>query len=377
MVKKVLPILILFVMLLNACQNLPLVQEGTSTPFVVEIPQTPTTSETTIAPEIESSPTISPTATTIPEYDMLSPEILARLQVVVTMKTESPVSMTWSADSKKLGVLSVNGFSIFSAENGALLKSIVLSDPYRLLDASISRELVAVTTDQQSVEFRSMDTGDVVSTLTPDELFLSGSFHPDGYEFLLTSGYDIAAEIWDIEANQLVNTIDGFETAAPVYNARFNDQANSLIWTARGTVQVYDLQTGEFGAVMGHEDFVSSSDLAPNGKMLAAASLGTVDGNFRPIVRLWDAYGGQILGDIPNGDMVANAVHFSPDGTMLLFADSSGVSIWLVQGQNQLWQLPAQGSPIRDARFSPDNKAIALVDDDGNLQILRAVQMQY
>ena len=374
MVKKNLSIFILFILVVSACQNVPQTPQATVTSYDLVETETLLSEVDTATPAIEDTPTSVETATAIPEYAILEPDTLNRLQQVASATVQSPVSISWSADSQKIGVLSVSGFSIYSAENGALLKSITLSDPYRLLDASISREEVAVTTDQQTVEFRSMDTGDVVSSFTTDELFLSGSFSPDGFEFITTSGYSITAQIWDIETGQLVNTVEGFETAAPVYNARYNDQGTGLIWTARATVQVYDLQSGQFGAVMGHEEFVSSSDLAPNGRLLAAAAAGTIDGDYQPLIRLWDAFGGQILGDLQNGDSIANHVHFSPDGTMLLVAENADASIWSVQDQTRIWQLPAQGSSIRDARFAPDRKAIVTVADDGNLLILRVIK---
>jgi WD40 repeat protein len=242
------------------------------------------------------------------------------------------------------------------------------------MDASIEREIIAVTTDQQSVEFRSMDTGEVLSTLKPDEMFLSGTFRPDGFGFLLSSAYSIAAEEWDIETNQLITKLEGFETAAPVYNARYNDQGTSIIWTARGTVQVYDVKMAEMGAVLGHEDFVNSSDLAPNGRMLAAATLGTVNGEFKPIVRLWDAFGGQVLADLPNGEAVASHVRFSPDGTLLVISSGTQASIWQVQSQTNIWQVASQGGTMRDAKISPDGKTLAIIAENGTLQFMRILK---
>jgi WD40 repeat protein len=325
-------------------------------------------------PQLEPSATSQPSPTAIPEYDEISLENLEDLMVAASAESESPVTIHWSKDSERVGVVGVNSFSIYSAAQGALLKSIVLAEPYYLMDASIEREMVAVTTDQQAVEFRSMDTGEVLSTLKPEEMFLNGQFRPDGYGFLLSSAYTIAAQEWDIETNQLFNQIEGFQTAAPVYAARYSDQGSSIIWVARGTVQVYDLQAGQFGAVMGHEDFVNSSDLAPNGRILAAATLGTVEGEFMPIVRLWDAFGGQILKDIPTGESIASRVHFSPDGSLLIVAAGTEVNIWQVETYAKVWQYTLSGGLIRDARISPDGKALAVVDEHGTLQLLRILK---
>ena len=374
MLKKNLLFFLAGIFLLSACQGL--LSQSTPVPEIApaESAAPALSSEEPVqteSPIIDQTATSIPSATAIPEYAIMQADRLNDLQVIATAAMDAPVSLSWSADASRLGVISVNGFSVFSADNAALLKSIVLSEPYYLMDASIERELIAVTTDQQSVEFRSMNTGEVISTLKPDELFLNGSFRPDGFGFLLSSAYSISAQEWDIETNQMTNQIEGFETAAPVYSARYNDQGSSIIWTARGTVQIYDIQTGQMGAVLGHEDFVNSSDLAPNGRLLAAATLGTIDGDFKPIVRLWDAFGGQILADMQTGESVASHVNFSPDGTLLVICSGPEVSIWQVETHTRLWQYTSQGGLMRDAKISPDGKTLAMVDESGTLQLLR------
>ena len=360
--------------LLAGCQMFSMAPEPQSTdsPHVVEEEIASATPEI-VETVIEATETLRPTATPIPEYAELSTRNIMALQVAAESSVENPYHIVWSQDSSRVAVLSTDGFSIFSAESGALLKSIVLGDPYRLLDASIAKEWVAVTTDQESVEFRSMDTGEVVSTLDPEDMFQTGQFSPDGYTFLLTSSYDIAAREWDIETAQMVNEVTGFTTAAPVYNARYDKSGTSLIWTARASVQVYDMNTGEFGQILGHEDFVNATALAPNGRLLAATTAGTIDGDVVPIVRLWDAYGGQILADIPTGESIGLSVDFSADGSMVVMGGRSDLTVWQVQDQLVLLKSSSSGGVIWDVKFSPDGKALAIVDESGALKIMRVI----
>ncbi|MBI9048009.1 MAG: hypothetical protein JEZ00_01200 [Anaerolineaceae bacterium] len=360
--------------LLSGCQmfsTIP-VASATDVPHGIEEIE-PTLNPEEVEPTAEDTAAPKPTATPIPLFVELSTANIADMHVAAESSVMQAYRLSWSLDSSRVAVLSTDGFSIFSAESGALLKSIVLGDPYRLMDASVERELIAVTTDQESVEFRSMDNGEIVSTLIPDELFLDGRFNTDGYNFLLSSGYDIAAKEWDIESGQLLKTVTGFETAAPVYHARYDDESTSLIWTARATVQVYDLVAGQFGKVLGHEDFVNATALAPNGRLLAATTLGTIDGEIMPIVRLWDAFGGQILADIPTGESIATSLHFSTDGTMLIMGGHSDITIWQVQDQLVLLKDSSTGGTIRDVKFSPDGKALAIVDESGSLKIMRVI----
>jgi WD40 repeat protein len=377
MLKKNLMFFLIVGLILSGCQGFPF----QASPAAILVTAENTAEAPSADQPIQTEPAIAepiathqPSPTPIPDYEVIQMDRLEDLQVVATATVEAPVSILWSTDSSRLGILSTNGFSVFSGENAALLKSIVLAAPYSLMDASIEREIIAVTTDQLSIEFRSMDTGEVLSTLKPDEMFLSGTFRPDGFSFLLSSAYSITAEEWDVETNQMMSKVEGFETAAPVYNARYNDKGSSIIWTARGTVQVYDAKTGELGAVMGHEDFVNSSDLAPNGRMLAAATVGTIDGDFKPIVRIWDAFGGQILANLPTGESIASHVRFSPDGSLLVVSSGTTVSIWQVQTQANVWQAASQGGNMRDAKISPDGKTLAIIAENGTLQFMRILK---
>jgi WD40 repeat protein len=361
---------------LTGCQMFSMVPAPATTdvPHVVEAGiETPTTEVVQPTAEVTTAETSQPTATPLPVFAELSSQNIASIQLAAQATVENPNNIVWSQDSSKVAVLSTDGFSIFNAESGALLKSIVLGDPYRLLDASIAREWIAVTTDQETVEFRSMDTGEVMSTLDPDDMFQTGQFSPDGYNFLITSSYDIAAKEWDIETGQLVKTVDGFQTAAPAYNARYDKTGKSLIWTARATVQVYDLELGEFGAILGHEDFVNATALAPNRRLLAATTAGTIDGEIVPIIRLWDAFGGQILADIPTGESIGLCIDFSADGNMVALGGRTDLTVWQVQDQLVLLKTASSGGAIRDIKFSPDGKALAIVDESGSLRIMRFI----
>jgi WD40 repeat protein len=366
--------IILFTVLLAGCQMFSIAPapQATAEPNVVEEVQATETPQV-VEPEADATETLRPTATPIPVFVELSTRNIASMQVAAQASAANPVKIIWSEDSSKVAVLSTDGFSIFAADTGALLKSIVLGQPYRLLDASIATEQIAVTTDQQTVEFRSMDTGEIVNTLDPGEMFQSGQYAPDGYTFLLTSSYDIAASEWDIETGQLLRTITGFETAAPAYNASYDKTASSLIWTARASVRVYDLVLGEFGAVLGHEDFVSATALAHNGRLLAAATAGTVDGDIIPIVRLWDSFGGQIIADIPTGESIGINLDFSADGTMLAMAGRTDLTVWQVVDQLVLLKSASSGGVIWDVKFSPDGKGLAIVDESGTLKIMRVI----
>ena len=59
-------------------------------------------------------------------------------------------------------------------------------------------------------------------------------FSPDGQSLLTTSMDEIKVTLWDVADQGETGTLDGFETAAPVYSVKFGEDGKHVIWIARG-----------------------------------------------------------------------------------------------------------------------------------------------
>jgi WD40 repeat protein len=89
-----------------------------------------------------------------------------------------------------------------------------------------------------------------------------------------------------------------------------------------------DIETGETGSTLSHEDFVNDMTWSPDGSLLATAAAGTVNGNYSPIVVIWEAASGNALNTLVMEEPAVD-IDFSPDGARLAALSSSGVfQIW-------------------------------------------------
>jgi WD40 repeat protein len=135
--------------------------------------------------------------------------------------------------------------------------------------------------------------------------------------------------IFDAENGKVQRTLEWLNSASPVlYGAYFSPDWKYIAWIARGSAQIMELESGKYGPLLNHEDFINAVAWSPDGRLLTVATAATVNGNMVPVVILWDALSGDQLSSL------------------------------------------SQSAPIVSMAFSPDGKRLAILDDNGELQML-------
>jgi WD40 repeat protein len=332
-------------------------------------PAVPTAISTTAAPEI------------VPQ------KIAAGNTSGLTAIRKIPVSnvekIRWSADSSTLGLVTRNadagGNSIYSAVllDGKTLatKAVFSPETGRIVDISPDGRLAASINDETST-FDIYDMGDGnrnIVSITPQYTLNTAAFSPDGKYFSLSSNDNWQVEIYALPDGLLVKTLTGFETAAPVYDAGYNGSNSTILWHARATLQLQNIETGEMGASVSGEDFFNSYTLSPDGAILVGAAAKTVNNSYVFAVTLWNASDGTELRTLVLPD-VSSDIAFSPDASMLAATVGNNVLIYEVATGNQLATLSGHSGQTNKVAFSPDGLSLVSTGEDNQLILWQVPQ---
>ncbi len=329
-------------------------------------------------------PTAIPaTATPVPQALVISGTNAIHLSAVNKAPATNVQSLTWSSDSSTLGLVSqnqdANGNSIFSATllDAKLAVKTVWAEPNggHITQISPDGRLAAViSSDLKTLNLIDLGDGnkDVVS-ISPQYSIGGATFAPDGKSFAFTNYEAMSVSVNSLPSGSETKVLSGFTTAAPVFEVGFAGNSSDLVWKARATIQLQNIASGTLGATFNHEDFVSAYRLSPDGKVLASASLKTINGNPQSVVQLWDAALGTEL-HVLVLPQSALGLSFSPDGTLLAVATGNDVQIWDVASGTQVATLSGHSAPVNLVAFSADGKSLASCGQDNQLILWQVYQ---
>ena len=307
----------------------------------------------------------------------------AGLIAAVKIPVSNVQKIRWSSDGSTLGLITQNpdsaGNSVYSAVllDGKTLTTKTVFSPTAgyVSDISSDARLVAViNAETATLDIYDLGDGnrDIVS-ITPQYTLNGATFSPDGKYFSLSSNDTWQVEIYSLPDGSLVNTLTGFETAAPIYNAGYYGSNSTILWHARATLQWQDITTGEMGAAAMGEDSFNSYTMSSDGAILAGAAAKTVNGNYAFAVTLWNVLDGSELRTIVLPD-VCSSIAFSPDASMLAATVGSNVLVYEVATGNLLVTLNGHSGTAREVAFSPDGLSLISSGEDNQLILWQVPQ---
>jgi len=365
----------LLVLLLGAagCAVSPATNEPTQAEKVVETATTQPTAVPQPSPS-QPEPTAASTPVVLGNPVVIQPQNANQLVETVRLPVPMSYRLKWSANSSRLGVMYRDGLAILDGTTLDTLANIQVQDPYFLMGFSPETNLMAVTSDLQSIELRDISTGQVVRKIERNSQAYFAEFSPDGNTLAVGTTDQFAVEMWNVQTAVLTRTLTGFNTAAPVYSTIFSADGKFLIWFARASVQVMHIASGQMGPSLSHEDFVGGLALAPDDRMLAAGSAALVGSDYAPLVQLWDSNSGQQIGRLITPRGLPVSVSFSPDGGLLAGSSSSEVIVWDVSTQRELARISGFGDAVNASIFSPDGKTLAVSSSDGTVRLYQVLE---
>jgi WD40 repeat protein len=362
-----------------SCQRAPLPAVPLPTLIPTAAPVAPTPApESTAQPAPAASP--SPPPSVVPSvptvaapvtYPSIEPANATSVQEAARATSGGGLRLEWTIPGDSLAVVTQFGISLFDSSSLAPIRAVTPPPPAKILDISPDGHTMATAKSQTQVDLIDVTTGELLRVLLPGTQFAEAVFSPDGRTLALASSSEIAVTLWDTSTGQQIKKLTGFQTAAPVYGVTFGPDGSTLIWRARGTVQLMNIATGRLGPVFSHQDFVSAVALAPGNQILATVAPGTAGNQLVGLITLWDATSGKEMATLTQANGVGRSICFSPDRRLLAAGAGSTIELWDLTRRQEIATLLGHTGPVNVVAFSPDGTALASTSDDGTARLWR------
>ncbi len=304
-------------------------------------------------------------------YEQIQVGNASRLEIVDDFQTSEPVQLKWSLDQKYFVLIGYQTFWVYSYPQMQLLYTSNFHAEEMLIDFSPDGEQYAVTFNQSSLLIKNWKDNSI-HTIQTDFSFLYGQFSPDGSQIILDRQDTRVGEIYDIASGEKKASINGFETAAPVYSVGFGGDVNHAIWSARATIQVSDIATNTLGTAIFHEDFLTSYALSPNGKILATSTSQMKDGMPVPQVFFYEPMTGIPLGTFELS-IPAYSMDFSPDSSLLSIIDGTDLVILDCEKMIEVARFSQDVDSVNQVLFSPEGTLITTIATDQQVHFWRII----
>lgn len=351
--------------------------------------------ETVTPPPTQAPPTVmvpsqtpSPAPTpTVPDTEVVTVAIKSNNAQNLVLGQRAAVrniqDIVWAQDGTTLSVSTQNsdsdgnqvfGVSVLSADN-LTTRSMSTSVGNRIAAVAADGHTAAII-DKDLKAFSLVDTGMSGTTLgskITDYAIGNISFSPDLRYVAVTKQESWEVVLYDFTTLEEVRVLSGFETAAPVFDARFDFSPQWIVWFARGTLQLQEVETGRLNGAFFHEDFVNGYTLSSDGMILASSAAKTVNGALVPAITLWDTTSSSEIKTLVMNEPVY-ALQFSPDEKLLAVATGKDLQIWDAASGNLLTTLSGHSDIILQIAFSPDQHTIATAGLDNQLYLWQIIE---
>ena len=325
---------------------------------------------TSCQPQLPPDVPVVPTTSTQPSDVTITPENFSQLELTATGTINYPHKIVWAQNSQTITTATKDSASLLDAQTLEVEKEFSYEVPASLSAASPDGKTLALSYDSQNIGLFDFTTANKTMAIHSDYFIGRIDFSPDGHRLLTTSEEDLLVTLWDTNSGDMLKTFTDFDTAAPVYTAHFGDDGKHIIWVSRGRMQLTDIESGDMSMVFDHEDFVVSWALSHDGKYLATASAGMVQGHFVPLILIWDTTSGETR-MLMNSESSYGAVTFCPNTHLVAVAQENLITIIDLDEFRKPAELTLAGGSINDIAFAPDGSALAATNADGLIAVWR------
>src|SRR5262245_29344999 len=218
------------------------------------------------------------------------------------------------------------------------------------------------------VDIRDAATGESVRRWRGHDVDVNDVAYSGDGEYLVTTGDDGAARLWDPDTGDLVHAVEGDGSVwGPSLSA--DGGLFAAAWTDDGVVRVADTGTGSVVREIEVPAVPSDTALSPDGTRIAVT---TYNGASTKVVDL--ASGAESLDlPFPPAGGGANDVEWSPDGASIAVAAGPTVQIWDPE-TGRLRAAIGHDNSVADVDWGPHSVRIATASLDGTARVYTLVE---
>lgn len=191
----------------------------------------------------------------------------------------------------------------------------------------------------------------------------SAAWSRDGARIVITD--DSAAQIWDVDAHQLIATLSHGDT---VHQAMFSPNGAAVItvgndgtvrlWRARDGAPIRQLSVRRAGNIPTH---YFAAEMSPDGRLVAAID------TTGAVVHVWDAGTGVVLAELAGKGTDWASLAFSGDGRWLATGGGNDVQVFDVRTWTRATTIA--GPRIRSVAWEPSGSRLVTGSDAGDASI--------
>ena len=327
---------------------------------------------------------------------------------------DSVVSISYSPDGSELASAMENGtIQFWDVATDKLKETIPNRIPHFSSVVCSPNSNIFASGNDTNIQLWDLGTGKLLNTIIgPRATIHSVAFSSDG-TILASGGESQKARLWDVETGRFLGTFKGHTNT--ITSVDLSPDGTILATGSRDTtIRFWEVRTGEMLLIgeqlhilAEHTHDVSSVAFSPDGKVLASGSkdstvrlwevktgnlLKTLDGHpgdvqnvvFSPDgnllvsgccwsgswdgkVCLWDTHTGELLLTLDNETVAA--VTFSPDGSIITYANDDTIYLLDILSENILTMLKGHTDVVDSLAYSSDGKTLVSGSRDGSILI--------
>ena len=187
------------------------------------------------------------------------------------------------------------------------------------------------------------------------------AFSPDGNTVASMVDDEKTISLWDVHTGEQKKTLRGHTNHLSCLV--FGPDGKTLASASyKGTIRLWNVDTGKNKTLKGHSDWVSSLAFSPDGNTLTSGSDDTT-------IRFWDVDTGENKMILTGSDWHHSyALAYSPDGKTLASGDrSKNICLFDAHTGEQKKTFSGHTDLVRSIAFSPDGKTLVSGSFDGSV----------